>query len=357
MIVEQHVLDALSAIIDPDLKQDIVSLGFVKNIRIESEKISCLIELTTPACPIKEQFRQQAHDLLMQLPNIRHVDIEMGAQVKSMPAKKSVPGIKNIIAVAAGKGGVGKSTTAVNLAISLAQTGAKVGLLDADIYGPSIPHMMGLNDEKPETYNNKLHPLHNYGVATMSIGYLIDESDAMIWRGPMVSGAIMQLIQDVAWGEIDYLVIDLPPGTGDIHLTLVQRIPLSAALIVTTPQKIALLDCTRGISMFKKVNVPVLGIVENMSEFICPHCHKGSHIFSSQGANELAKKHNTLVLGHIPLDLDIRKASDAGTPVTAQDCDSTQSKTYQHIAGQVAAELSKLNARAARHIPIFSEPA
>jgi len=356
MIVEQQVLDALSVIVDPDLNQDIVSLGFVKNIRIETDKISCLIELTTPACPVKEQFRQQAHDALMALAGIHQVDIEMGAQVRSMPAKKSIAGIKNIIAVASGKGGVGKSTTAVNVAIALAQSGAKVGLLDADIYGPSIPHMMGLSHEKPVTSGKKLQPLYNYGVATMSIGYLIDESDAMIWRGPMVSGAIMQLIQDVAWGEIDYLIVDLPPGTGDIHLTLVQRIPLSAALIVTTPQKIALLDCTRGIAMFNKVKIPVLGIVENMSEFICPHCQQASHIFSSEGASELATKHQVDVLGHIPLDLNIRQTSDAGTPIVAQDPSSEQSKKYQHIAGQVAAGISKLNAKLARQIPIISEP-
>ncbi|MDQ6961667.1 MAG: iron-sulfur cluster carrier protein ApbC [Mariprofundaceae bacterium] len=354
MIVEQQVLDALRVIIDPDLNQNIVELGFVKDICIEKEKVSCTIELTTPACPIKEQFRQQAHDLLIALPNISHVNINMTAQVRQAPSKKAIQGIKNIIAVASGKGGVGKSTTAVNTAIALAQTGAKVGLLDADIYGPSIPHMMGLQHEKPSTSEKQLQPLHNYGIATMSIGYLVDESDAMIWRGPMVSGAVMQLIQDVAWGELDYLIIDLPPGTGDIHLTLVQKIPLSAALIVTTPQKIALLDCARGIAMFNKVKVPVLGIVENMSEFICPHCNKGSHIFSSKGAEELAKQHQVSILGHIPLDLKIRESSDNGIPITAQDPHASQSKIYQSIAGKAASVLSTIHAKKARQIPIIS---
>jgi len=254
-----------------------------------------------------------------------------GSKQGGMPEKKMPEGVKNIIAVASGKGGVGKSTTAVNLAVSLAQTGARVGLLDADIYGPSIPKMMGLEDRQPEVTDKAFYPLENYGVKTISIGYLIADDQAMIWRGPMVTGAMMQLLNDTIWGELDYLVIDMPPGTGDIHLTLVQNVPLTAAVVVTTPQD--------------KVHVPTLGIVENMSAFICPHCGESTHIFSTEGAEKLAEKHKVDILAKLPLDLAIREMSDAGTPITAALPDSNEAGLYRDLAAKVIEKVDKLNRR------------
>lgn len=259
--------------------------------------------------------------------------------------QKKIPGIQNIIAVASGKGGVGKSTTAVNLAVALAKTGVKVGLLDADIYGPSVPRMMGLAGKEPEYIDKKIHPLENLGVKTMSIGYMVDDDQAMIWRGPMVTGALMQLLRDVAWGELDFLVVDMPPGTGDIHLTMAQQVPLNGAVVVTTPQDIALLDCKKGITMFDKVHVPTLGIVENMSQFICPHCGEASHIFAEGGADRLAAENKVEVLAHVPLDLAIRETSDAGTPIVAAHPESAQAKAYQELAAKVAEKVNTLNRR------------
>jgi len=261
-------------------------------------------------------------------------------QTKKMPA-----GVKNIIAVASGKGGVGKSTTAVNLAVALAQSGARVGLLDADIYGPSIPRMMGLAERSPQVEGQTFYPLENYGVKTISIGYLVHDDQAMIWRGPMVTGAMMQLLNDTAWGELDYLVVDMPPGTGDIHLTLVQQVPLTAAVVVTTPQDIALLDCKRGIAMFDKVHVPTLGIVENMSSFICPHCGEASHIFAEGGADKLAEANKVEVLAKLPLDLAIREMSDAGTPIVAAAPDSNEAAIYRQLADKVIDKVAILNKR------------
>jgi len=266
-------------------------------------------------------------------------------QAGSMPEKKMPEGVKNIIAVASGKGGVGKSTTAVNLAVSLAQAGAKVGLLDADIYGPSIPKMMGLEGREPEVSDKAFYPLENYGVKSISIGYLIAADQAMIWRGPMVTGAMMQLLNDTVWGELDYLIIDMPPGTGDIHLTLVQNVPLTAAVVVTTPQDIALLDCKRGIAMFDKVHVPTLGIVENMSSFVCPHCGESTHIFSTGGAEALAEKQKVDVLAKLPLDLAIREMADAGTPISAALPDSKEAGLYRDLAAKVIEKVTSLNRR------------
>jgi len=266
-------------------------------------------------------------------------------QAQGLPEQKMPEGIKNIIAVASGKGGVGKSTTAVNMAVALARIGAKVGLLDADIYGPSIPKMMGLAGRQPDIKERTIFPLENYGVKTISIGYMIEEEQAMIWRGPMVSGAVMQLLNDVAWGELDYLVVDLPPGTGDIHLTMVQQVPVTAAVVVTTPQDIALLDCRKGIAMFDKVHVPTLGIVENMSSFTCPHCGEATAIFAENGADKLAELHNVDVLAKLPLDLTIREMSDAGTPIVAAKPDSEQAKAYLALAETVIQKVKQLNSR------------
>ncbi|HXH72379.1 MAG TPA: iron-sulfur cluster carrier protein ApbC [Mariprofundaceae bacterium] len=344
-ITEADIRKALSGIIDPDFGKDIVTLGFVKDIRIDGGRAAFTIELTTPACPVKEQFRQQA-DAAVRALGFGNIDINMTSKVAAQPqVAKQVPGVANIIAVASGKGGVGKSTTAVNLAVALAQTGARVGLLDADIYGPSVPQLMNLAGMQPKVTDKTIQPLENYGVKTISIGYMVEDDQAMIWRGPMVSGAVMQLLNDVAWGELDYLVIDMPPGTGDIHLTLAQRVPITGAVVVTTPQDIALLDCKKGITMFNKVNVPTLGIVENMSAFVCPHCGKTSHIFAEGGADRLAEAQNVEVLAHIPLDIEIRLNSDAGTPIVASHPDSPQAAAYRDMAGEVARRISVINRR------------
>ncbi len=346
MVSQDDIKQALSHIIDPDFGKDIVSLGFVKQIDIQGDRVAVTIELTTPACPIKEEFRRQAEQAILTLYGIRQVDVTMTSRVSGQPQVTAhIPGVANIIAVASGKGGVGKSTTAVNLAVAMAQTGARVGLLDADIYGPSIPRMMNLAGLKPQVHERTLQPLENYGVKTISIGYMIDEDQATIWRGPMVSGAVMQLLNDVAWGELDYLFIDLPPGTGDIHLTLAQKVPMTGAVVVTTPQDIALLDARKGIAMFDKVNIPTLGLVENMSVFVCPHCGGASHIFAEGGADKLAGQQHVPVLAHIPLDIRTRQNSDAGTPIVAAHPDSSQAKAYHELVGKVAQRISVLNAR------------
>jgi len=347
-ISEKQILEALSSIIDPDFRKDIVSLGFVKDVVIEGGRVSFTIELTTPACPVKEEFRRQASEAVGVLDGVSDVQVNMTSNVKTNahPGSKALPGIKNIIAVASGKGGVGKSTTAVNLAVALAQSGARVGLLDADIYGPSIPRMMGLEGRRPGIENEKtILPLVNFGVTTMSIGFMVPAEQAVVWRGPMVAGALTQLLNDVAWGELDYLVIDMPPGTGDAQLTLSQTVPVSGSVIVTTPQDIALADARKGIAMFRKVNIPVLGIVENMSVFVCPHCGESSHVFAEGGANRLAEENESRVLAEIPLDIKIRENSDAGTPIVASHPDSPQAEAYRRLAGEVAREISVLNSR------------
>jgi ATP-binding protein involved in chromosome partitioning len=346
-LTQDMILDALRQIIDPDFRKDIVTLGFVKDVRIDDGVVGCTIELTTPACPVKEEFRKQADSLIRTLPGVRGTDINMTSRVASHApqGKQAIPGIRNIIAVASGKGGVGKSTTAVNLAVALAQTGAKTGLLDADIYGPSVPSMMGLDGLRPKVENNAMLPLSNYDVLTMSIGYLIEDDQAVIWRGPIVSGALMQLLTDVRWGELDYLVIDMPPGTGDVQLTLAQKVPVTGAVIVTTPQDIALLDCRRGIEMFNKVQVPTLGIVENMHVFICPHCGEASHIFAEGGAEKLAEEYKTEIVARVPLDIRIREDGDAGTPIVAAHPDSEQAAIYREMAGTVARKISVMEQR------------
>ena len=278
------------------------------------------------------------------------------SNVTGSNSKGGIAGVASIIAVASGKGGVGKSTTAVNLAVAMAQTGARVGLLDADIYGPSIPRMMGLSGHKPQVdaVTKKIIPLENYAVKSMSIGYLVEENQAMIWRGAMVAGALGQLLRDIEWGELDYMFIDMPPGTGDAQLTITQTVSVSAAVMVTTPQDIALIDCRKGIDMFNKVHVPTLGIVENMSQFICPHCGEASAIFSEGGAERLSQEHNTEVLAHIPLDIRIRENADDGTPIVAVAPESEQAKIYQTLAAEVARKMSVLNSRKI-YIPIMMQ--
>ncbi len=344
-ITEQDVLNSLRSVMDPDLNRDVVSLGFIKDLKIDGGTISFKLELTTPACPLKAQLKAASEAAVKNIIGVKDVLVDVTSKVAPHRVEEKgniLPGVKNIIAISSGKGGVGKSTVSVNLAVALAKTGAKVGLLDTDIYGPSIPMMMGIT-EKPEIIGDKMIPIEKYGVRVMSLGFLISEDQAVIWRGPMVMKAVEQLLTDVEWDELDYLLIDLPPGTGDVQLTLVQKVPLTGSVIVTTPQDVALLDVTRGINMFKKVNVPILGIVENMSFFACPHCGKRTDIFSHGGGGNAAKKQGVPFLGELPIDPQIRVGGDAGKPIVVEDPDSPQSKIFTEIAGNLAARVSSLN--------------
>ncbi|MEO5362717.1 MAG: iron-sulfur cluster carrier protein ApbC, partial [Magnetococcus sp. DMHC-8] len=305
---------------------------------------SFTLELTTPACPVKEQLKQQATAVVAALPGVTDVQVRLTARVRTTPQQgKStlLPGVKNILAVASGKGGVGKSTTAVNLAIALVQSGATVGILDADIYGPSLPRLLHITDKpaQPEE-KGKLQPAVAYGMKVMSMGFFMEEETPVVWRGPMVGMAVEQLLRDVEWGELDYLVVDLPPGTGDAQLTLTQKVPLTGVIIVSTPQDVALADVKKGINMFKKVDVPILGIIENMSYFLCPGCGHRSHIFSHGGARREAEAAGMLFLGQIPLDTDICTDADAGTPILITRPDSPQTAIYREIASRVAAQLA-----------------
>jgi ATP-binding protein involved in chromosome partitioning len=339
---ETSVLNALRSVNDPDLRRDIVALNFVKNLSINGNDINFSIELTTPACPVRGEMKAQAERAIREkVEGVGHITIEMTSNVRKGPQPQTnlLPGVKNTIAVASGKGGVGKSTIAVNLAVSLALDGASVGLIDADIYGPSIPLMMGIN-ERPGLVNQKLVPLEAHGVKVMSIGFLIDPMQAVIWRGPMVSGALKQFMSDVQWGELDYLIFDLPPGTGDIHLTLVQTIPLTGAVIVTTPQDISLADARKAFKMFEKVNVPVLGIIENMSYFICGHCGHRENIFATGGGKKAAEELRTPFLGEIPIYTPIRIGGDNGKPIVILEPSTDQSNMIRQIARNMAAQVS-----------------
>lgn len=340
---EENVLEALRVVTDPDLHRDIVSLNFVKDVKIRDGQVAFTIELTTPACPAREDLKKSAEMAIRErIEGVRDVAVAMTSNVRGSAGAQRVnllPEVKNTIAVASGKGGVGKSTVAVNLAVSLALDGAKVGLLDADIYGPSIPLMMGIGG-RPQLSGQKLLPLEAHGVKVMSIGFLVDPMQAVIWRGPMVSGAVKQFMSDVSWGALDYLVFDLPPGTGDIHLTLVQTIPLSGAVVVTTPQDISLADARKAFKMFEKVNVPVLGIIENMSYYICPSCGHREDIFATGGGEKAARELGVPFLGAIPIYTPIRVGGDIGKPIVVMEPDAEQSVVIRQISRNMAAQVS-----------------
>ena len=341
------VIDALSRVNDPDLKKDLVSLNMVKNIEINGNDIFVVIELTTPACPLKEKIKADCIAAIKkEIPSAQKIEIQMSSNVQSHAdeTKDSIlPGVKNTIAVASGKGGVGKSTVAVNLAVALAMQGAKVGLIDADIYGPSIPLMFGIKG-KPQIHQDpitgKMIPLENYGVKLISIGFFMDDGSPVIWRGPMASGAVKQFMSDVEWGELDYLIFDLPPGTGDIQLTLVQTIPLTGAVIVTTPQDVSLIDARKGLKMFERVNVPVFGIVENMSYFIAPDTKKRYNIFGDGGGEKLAAELSVPFLGGIPIDQGIREGGDEGKPIVYTFPNSEHSQKIVEISRNLASQIS-----------------
>lgn len=342
--LENQILETLKPLIDANTGKSYVAAKNVKNLKCGDAEISLDVVLAYPARSQFDAVRQQFEAALAPLAEGRALKIAVSAQIVSHSAQRGVPllpGVKNVIAVASGKGGVGKSTTAANLALALADEGARVGLLDADIYGPSQPLMMGLQGQRPETADGKLTPLSNHGIQTMSIGYLVDADQAMVWRGPMVSQALQQLLNDTRWDDLDYLVIDMPPGTGDVQLTLSQKVPVTGALIVTTPQDIALLDARKGVTMFQKVGVPILGLVENMAIHVCSNCGHAEHIFGEGGAAKMAQDFGVELLGSLPLDLAIRQAVDEGRPSVAADPSGKPAELYRAIAHRVAVKVGE----------------
>ncbi len=350
MPTEQQVMQALSRVQEPELHRDLVTLKMVKDVSIKNDTVNFTIVLTTPACPLRTQIESEAQAAVMALAGVKHVNIKWDANVPTdarISGRINVP-IKSTIAVASGKGGVGKSTVAVNVAVALAQAGAGVGLMDADIYGPNIPVMMGVANQRPVAKDDKIIPLEAFGIKLMSMGFLVSAEQAMIWRGPMLHSAIRQFLSDVDWGPLDYLVIDLPPGTGDAQLTLAQSVPLTGAIIVATPQDVALADVIRGVSMFKKLEVPVLGVVENMSYFLCPHCGERTDIFDHGGAKQMAERMSVPFLGEIPLDTKIRLGGDTGLPVMITEPDSSLGAAFRRAAENIAAKVSVMNVQSAQ---------
>lgn len=351
-MTQQDILNALSTVQEPDLRKDLVTLNMIRDIAIEGNYVSFTVVLTTPACPLKEQIKNDCINAIKNINNNAVVNVKFDASTTTIRADKSnvLPGVKNIISVVSGKGGVGKSTVAANLALALAKGGAQVGLMDADIYGPSVPIMFGVRGERPmmTSVNDKamIVPLDRYGIKLLSIGLLVDEKNAVVWRGPMASSAIRQFITDVQWGELDYLVIDMPPGTGDIHLTLMQTAPVTGVVVVTTPQDVALADAKKGIAMFgqAQLNVPIIGIVENMSYFV-PEELPGNkyYIFGKEGGKRLAEEYDIPFLGQIPLVQGIREGGDIGVPIMMSDDEITKA-AFAEFAGIVARSVSMRNA-------------
>jgi ATP-binding protein involved in chromosome partitioning len=344
MQVEQaSVLEALKIVRDPDLNRDIVSLGFIKGLTVDGGRVAFTIELTTPACPVKDQMRDQARAAVMQLPGVSAVDVQMSARVREAVgadgSRQTVPGVKNVIAVGAGKGGVGKTTVAVNLAIALSKCGSKVGLMDADIYGPNVPIMLGMKSQLTND-GQKILPAEKYGLQVISMGFLTTDDAPIIWRGPMLHGALQQFFREVRWIDLDYLVVDLPPGTGDVSLSLSQTVPVAGAIIVTTPQQVSLADSRRAAAMYRKLNIPPLGIIENMSYFVCTNCQHESDIFGHGGGEQMATELGIPFVGRIPIYQPIREGSDAGIPLMISEPDSPAARAFMAAAERTAAQVS-----------------
>jgi ATP-binding protein involved in chromosome partitioning len=342
-VSEAAVLDALRVVRDPDLHRDIVALKFVKDLRIEGGQVSFTIELTTPACPVKDQMREQARAAVAQLPGVAGVDVRMSAQVRQAVAadlnKAPVPGVRNIIAVGAGKGGVGKTTVAVNLAIALSQAGGRVAMIDGDIYGPNVPIMLGIQTQLT-TDGQKIVPAEQYGIQLVSMAFLTQDDSAVIWRGPMLHGVIQQFFREVAWNNVDYLIVDMPPGTGDVALSLSQSVPVAGSVVVTTPQTVSLADTRRAVRMYQKLNVPPLGLIENMSHFVCPSCRTESDIFGRGGGERLAADMSVPFLGGIPIYEPIRIGGDTGVPIVIGEPKSPAAQAFRAAAERLAAQIS-----------------
>jgi len=369
-ITEQQVLDALRRVEDTSRGKDVVSLGMVSGLVIKDSNVGFALEVDPADGERLEPLRKTCEEVVAALPGVTSATVVLTAHRDAPPsptqspqppqppppaqqqaAKPLVPGVKAIIAVASGKGGVGKSTTTVNLALSLAADGRRVGILDADVYGPSMPRMLGITGRPTAPDGRRINPMENYGLRCMSMGFLVEEDAPMIWRGPMVMGALEQMLRDVVWGELDVLVVDLPPGTGDAQLTLAQRVPLTGAVIVSTPQDIALLDARKGLNMFRQVDVPVFGIIENMSYYVCPKCGERAEIFGHGGARREAEKLGVEFLGEIPLDLVIRETSDAGRPIVVSHPESPQARAFRRAGKRVGEMIDEALAGAGRAAP------
>jgi ATP-binding protein involved in chromosome partitioning len=353
---EAAVLDALRRVQEPELGRDIVTLEMVKAIAIDGTSVAFTIELTTPACPLKDEIEANARQEILGL-GATDVAITWGAMVRRASprtAEQILPNVKNVIAVASGKGGVGKSTVSVNLAVALAQAGAAVGLLDADITGPNIPMMLGVEGQPgPSPDGKKIMPLARHGVKVISIQFFVAEGQPIVWRGPLVGGAIKQFLQDVEWGDLDYLIVDLPPGTSDAQLTLAQSVPLGGAVLVTTPQEVALSDVGKALAMFNRLSVPILGLVENMTAFVCPHCGEVTEIFGRGGGERFCQTHGLDYLGGVPLDVTVRQGGDVGVPAVAQREPGPAARALTAVAGAVAARMS-VRAAGADQQPLLS---
>ena len=342
-VSETSVLDALRSVRDPDLHRDIVALKFVKDLRIEGDRVAFTIELTTPACPVKDQMRDQARAAVMQIPGVANVEVQMTAQVRSAVSgdlgKTPVPGIKNIIAVGAGKGGVGKTTVAVNLAIALSKSGSRVAMIDGDIYGPNVPIMLGIQTQLT-TDGQKIVPAQQYGLQLVSMAFLTNDDSPVIWRGPMLHGVIQQFFREVRWDAVDYLIVDMPPGTGDVALRLSPSVPVAGSVVVTTPQTVSVADTRRAIRMYQKLNVPTLGLIENMSHFVCPNCRHEADIFGKGGGESLAAELAVPFLGRIPLYEPIRRGGDTGVPIIVGEPTSPAADAFRSAAERLAAQIS-----------------
>jgi len=346
-VSQDQVLAALRAVQDPDLHKDIVTLGFVKDVKIAGSEVDFTIELTTPACPVKDQMKAEAEGIVRGLPGVTAARATMTADVKARAGfgRQAVPGIRNIIAVGAGKGGVGKSTTAVNLAVALQRKGARVGLMDADVYGPNTPQMLGIEGGPEVSEAKRMIPPMAFGIKVISMGMLVPADQPIIWRGPMLHGAVQQFMRDVEWGELDYLIVDLPPGTGDVSLSMAQSVPVAGAVVVTTPQGVSVSDVRKAVAMFRQLNIPVLGVIENMSYFLCGHCQERTEIFGHGGGARMAEDLGIPMLGEIPIDTRVRAGGDDGRPIVSAAPDAPAAKAFLDVAGRVAAEISKQNMR------------
>ena len=341
-VTQEQVLAVLRSVQDPDLHKDIVSLGFVKDVRVAGGEVDFTIELTTPACPVRDVMKAEAEQKVAALPGVTAARANMTAAVRARGGfgKQAVPGVKNIVAVGAGKGGVGKSTTAVNLALALAATGAKVGLLDGDVYGPNLPQMLGAHGQPEASADKTIIPLEAHGVKVISMGMLVPPDQPVIWRGPMLHGAVQQFMRDVAWGELDYLIVDLPPGTGDVSLSMAQSVPVAGAVLVTTPQGVSVSDVRKAVGMFRQLNIPVLGVVENMSYFVCGHCSERTEIFGHGGGARMAEDLGIPFLGEVPIDTRVRSGGDEGQPIVVAQPDAPAAQAFRGVAGRVAAQIS-----------------